>query len=67
LYSNDSHPGEKGKENIGQPVESFSNNVSVDGKIKLACSGAVGGGNLLPSFQRLFSELPCDEDKVSLS
>jgi hypothetical protein len=32
---------EKGKENIGQPVESFSNNVSVDGKIKLACSGAL--------------------------
>jgi hypothetical protein len=68
LYSsNNSHPGEKGKENCShQPVESFSNNVLADGKIKLACSSAVGG-NLLPNFQRLFLELPSDEDKVSVA
>jgi hypothetical protein len=65
LYSNNnSHPGEKERRNAGhQRVESFSNNVSVDGKIKLACSGAVGG-NLLPNFQHLFLELPRDEDQV---
>jgi hypothetical protein len=46
---------------IGQPVESFSNNVSVDRTIKQACSL---GGDLPPGFQRLFLELPTDEDRV---
>jgi hypothetical protein len=56
--------GKKERRTAGhQPVESFFNNVSVDGKIKLACSGAVGG-NLLPNFQHLFLELPRDEDQV---
>jgi hypothetical protein len=66
LYSNNnSHPGEKERRTVGHhPVESFPNNVSVDGKIKLACSSGAVGGNLLPNFQHLFLELPSDEDQV---
>ena len=53
---------EKNKKVIGrrQPVESFSNVVGVDRKVKHACSI---GGQLPVSLQRLFLELPRDEDK----
>ena len=50
---------------FGQPVESFSNNVSVDRRIKEACS--IGGGEILPQFQRLFLELPRDDDKLQIA
>jgi hypothetical protein len=48
------------KKVIGQPVESFSYVVGVDRKVKQACSI---GGQLPVSLQRLFLELPRDEDK----
>jgi hypothetical protein len=46
---------------IGQSVESFSNDVSVGGKVKLACSI---GSNLPPSHQRLLLELPSHHEKI---
>jgi hypothetical protein len=52
------------KKVIGGPVESFSNIVSVDRKVKQACSI---GGNLLPSYRRLFLELPRDDGKVLMA
>jgi hypothetical protein len=45
---------------VGQPVESFSNVVGIDRKIKQACNI---GGQVPASLQRLFLELPRDEDK----
>jgi hypothetical protein len=45
---------------VGQPVESFSNVVAVDRKVKQACSI---GGQMPTSLQRLFLELPRDEDR----
>jgi hypothetical protein len=47
----------KKKKVIGQPVESFSNNVAIDRTIKQACSI---GGDLAPGFQRMFLQLPTD-------
>ncbi len=63
IEQHQSHYDEKKnkKKVIGRPVESFSNVVSVDRKVKQACSI---GGNLLPSYQRLFLELPRDDGKV---
>lgn len=49
---------------VGQPVDSFSNDLAVDRKVKLA-SGV--GSNLPPSHQRLFLEIPKDEDKVAIA
>lgn len=49
---------------VGQPVEFFSNDLSVNRKVKLASSI---GSNLAPSHQRLFLELPRDEDKVAVA
>jgi hypothetical protein len=51
----------KNKKVIGQPVESFSNVVGVDRKVKQACCNI--GGQVPASLQRLFLELPRDEDK----
>jgi len=45
---------------VGQPVESFSNVVGVDRKVKQACSI---GGQVPASLQRLVLELSRDEDK----
>ena len=53
--------GKTKKKIIGQPVESFSNDPSVDNRIKLACSI---GSKLPPSHQRLLLELPRDDDKI---
>jgi hypothetical protein len=53
--------GKRKKKIIGQPVESFSNDPSVDNRIKLACSI---GSKLPPSHQRLLLELPRDDDKI---
>jgi hypothetical protein len=51
----------KKKRIVGQPVESFStNNVGIDRKVSQACSI---GGQMPASFQRLFLELPRDEDR----
>src|SRR5688572_13475153 len=59
-----SSSGENKTRFYGQPVESFSNDVSVDRRIKEACS--IGGGELQPQFQRLFLELG-DKDKLSVA
>lgn len=48
------------KKVIGRPVESFSNIVGIDRKVKQACSI---GGQVPASLQRLFLELARDEDK----
>lgn len=53
--------GKRKKKIIGQRVESFSNDPSVDNRIKLACSI---GSKLPPSHQRLLLELPRDDDKI---
>jgi integrase len=45
---------------VGRPVESFSNVVGIDRKLKQACSI---GGDVAPSFQRLLLELPTDKDR----
>lgn len=52
------------KKVIGGPAESFSNIVSVDRKVKQACSI---GGNLLPRYRHLFLELPRDDGKVLMA
>jgi hypothetical protein len=58
--NNNKNKKNKDKVIIGKPVDSFSNNVSVDRKVKEACTI---NGELLPSFQRLFLELPTDHAK----
>jgi hypothetical protein len=57
-------PKNERKKVIGQPVESFSNNVGIDRTIKEARSI---GGELLPSFQRMFLQLPTDKDMLLLA
>jgi hypothetical protein len=66
LQEQQQHPIAKNerKKVIGQPVESFSNNVGVDRTIKQACSV---GGDLLPSFQRIFLQLPTDKNMLLLA
>ena len=49
---------EKIKKVMGRPIESISNNVSVDRKVKEACAIS---GQMRPSFQRLFLELSTDD------
>jgi hypothetical protein len=49
---------------VGQSVDSFLNNVSIDRKVKQACSIA---REVPPSFQRLFLELPTDKDRELLA
>jgi integrase/recombinase XerD len=62
--SNNNNKNKKNKDKdkviIGKPIDSFSNNVSVDRKVKEACTI---NGQLPPSFQRLFLELPTDHAK----
>ena len=48
----------KNKKVIGRPIESISNNVSFDRRVKEACAIS---GQMRPSFQRLFLELPTDD------
>jgi hypothetical protein len=57
-------PKDERKKVIGQPVELFSNNVGIDRTIKEACSI---GGDLLPSFQRMFLRLPTNKDILLLA
>jgi hypothetical protein len=52
------------KKMIGGPAESFSNIVSVDRKVKQAFSI---GGNLLPSYRRLFLGLSREYGKVLMA